>query len=377
MSPRSGARARRFFAVFPHAFNGAPSELAGAGSARGAAHLVRLQKNGARLRLSVGGTLVAETADSRAAILASGQGGSLGLGGIRPLNPQFVGHVGKFFLRNGPLPDADALTLEADLRAWGALSAPAPAPAPTPAPTPPPEPAPGGTGLGGGFDPAASAARSLIGDAYAALLDPSRSAWRFATDEAAVWPARAVFPGTTRDAMSFDGRRMLPGPRAQDLFAPGVAQDLGLVALVHIPSSGGVGKAILFTVNRSDVEPAVALGYDYSLGRFFVVFPHAFNGAPSELAGAGSPRGRSFVVRLEKAAGLVRLRVDGVLAAETSAARPAVLAPGQGGPLGLGGIRPLNPQFVGHLGKLHFRAGALSEAEAAILEADLRAWRGF
>jgi hypothetical protein len=80
------------------------------------------------------------------------------------------------------------------------------------------------------------------------------------------------------------------------------------------------------------------------------------------------------VVRLQKTGNTVRLRVNGALVAETTAARPAILASGQNGYLGLGGIRALNPQFVGQVGKFHLRNSALSDTDATALESDVRAW---
>jgi hypothetical protein len=65
-----------------------------------------------------------------------------------------------------------------------------------------------------------------------------------------------------------------------------------------------------------------------------------------------------------------------VLAAQTSTARPVILAAGQGAPITLGGLRPLNPQFVGQLGKFYLRQSTLSDSEALLLEADVEAWLG-
>jgi uncharacterized membrane protein len=385
----------RFYAVFLQAFNGAPSEIAGPASPRGGTYVVRLQKTGGVVSLHVNGVLLAQTNSARPAILASGQGAPLGLGGVRTLSPQFVGQLGRFHLRNTALSPADALALEADLRAtWlgdGTTTPPPTNPPPptsepppttppptTPPPPPPPPPPttpPATTAPAAVFNPAATDSRTLVNNAYAALFDPALGAWRFATDQAAIRPARVAFPGTTRDSLGFDGSRVLPGPRSGDLFAPGVAQDLGFVAAVRIPATGGSGRATLFTVNRSDTEPAIGVGYDYSSGRFFAHFTQAFNGAPSVLtAGSVAARGATHVVSLQKTGGTVRLRVNGVVVAETTQARPAILASGQNGHLGLGGIRALNPQFVGQLGKFHLRAGALSDAEATTLEADVRAW---
>jgi lysophospholipase L1-like esterase len=362
----------RFYAVFLQAFNGAPSEIAGPVSPRGASYLVRLQKTGGVVRLRVNGLLMAETNTARPVLLASGKVGSLGLGGIRPLNPQFVGQLGEFHLRNSALGDAEAATLEGDLRAaWITTTATTPPPVTTPPPTTEPGTLPAG---GAVFDPAALAGRTLVDGAYAELVDPARAGWTFATSESAIRPQRIAFSGTTRDALSFDGKKMLPGPRSNELFTPGVSQDLGIVAAVRIPASGGAGRACIVTINHSDTEPSVAVGYDYSANRFFATYPLAFNGAPGEIAGGPAPRGATYVVRLQKTGGVVRLRVNGALVAESAAARLAVLAPGQGGQLGIGGLRALNPQFVGQLGRFYLRNTALTDADAAALEADLREW---
>ncbi len=391
----------RFYVQFLQAFNNAPSEIAGATSPRGGTHLVRLQKTGGLITLHVNGVLVAQTNAARPAILASGQGAPLGLGGVRPLSPQFVGQLGRFHLRNSAPSAADVLALENDLRnQWlsgGGTTPPPPAPPPpseplppppaeplppptTPPPPPPPptEPAPitppSSSVPAAVYDPAAAASRTLVNNTYAALLDPARGSWRFATDQANIRPQRVTFPGTTRDSLGFDGTRMLPGPRSSDLFAPGVAQDVGMVAAVRIPASGGSGRATLFTVNLSDTEPAIGIGYDYSSNRFFAHYTRAFNGAPATIIGGSAPRGATHVVSLQKTGGTVRLRVNGQVVAETTQARPAILAAHQNGHLGLGGIRALNPQFVGQVGKFHLLTGAMTDATAASLEADVRAW---
>lgn len=103
---------------YTQAFNGAPSMVSGGSAPRGATYVMRLQKTGGSLRLFVNGNVVAQTTTARPAILANGQSGHLGLGGIRALNPQFVGQVGKFHLRNTTLGDTEATALEADVRAW-------------------------------------------------------------------------------------------------------------------------------------------------------------------------------------------------------------------------------------------------------------------
>jgi hypothetical protein len=379
----------RFYAVFLQAFNGAPSEIAGPASPRGASYVVRLQKTGGIVSLHVNGVLLAQTNSARPVILNSGQGAPLGLGGIRPLSPQFVGQLGRFHLRNTALTTTEAATLETDLRnnwlSGDTTTTPTtpttdpittdPVTTPPTTTTPPPTTTtPGTSAIAGVFDPAALAARTIIDNAYSSLIDPARSTWRFATDQASIRPLRVAFPGTARDSMSFDGARMLPGPRSSDLFTPGVSQDLGMVAAVRIPTTGGNGRATILTVNLSDTEPAVGIGYDYSSNRFFAQYTQGFNGAPSVLTGGTAPRGATYVVRLQKVGNTVRLRVNGSIVAETTTARPAILASGQNGYLGLGGIRALNPQFVGQVGKFYLRNSALSDTDAATLEADVRAW---
>jgi lysophospholipase L1-like esterase len=374
----------RFFASFTQAFNGAPSEIFGPVVARGATYLVRLQKTGGVVRLRVDGALAAETNSARPAILAAGEGGSpVTIGGLRPLNPQFVGQLGRFHLRNAALTDADAASLETELRAWiGAGSTggdTTPPPVTNPPTTNPPttgDTGGGGVTLAAGLDPSAAASRTLVQGAYAALVDPANSAWRFTGDPAINRPLLGVFAGTTREAAGFDGLRTFTGPRAQDLWTPGVAQDAAFLAAVRIPPTGGSGRALIFCLNKNATEPALGVGYDYQSGRFFLAFTQAFNGAPSEVAGPLAPRGATYVLRLQKTAGTVRLHVNGALAAEATSARPALLATGEGAPVTLGGLRALNPQFVGQLGKFHLRAAALGETEAAALEADLRAWLG-
>lgn len=371
----------RFFAAYTQAFNGAPSEAFGPVAQRGATHVVRLQKTGGTVRLFVDGTLAVQSTTARPAILAKGQGAPIALGGLRALNPQFVGQLGKFYLRKGALGDAEAATLENDVRAWiggGAGGAPGGGDSGS------------GNGSGGnsggsdgssggsntaisGLDPAAGSARTITNGAFAELWDPAQTVWSFKAD-AANRPLVATFPSTSREAVSFDGQRTLVGPRSQDLFVPDASQDMGFVGVVHIPASGGGGRALLLCVNKNDVEPALGVGYDYSTSRFFVTYTQAFNGAPSEMFGPVSPRNATYVVRLQKTGGVVRLRVDGALAAESNSARPAILAAGQGAPITLGGLRPLNPQFVGHLGKFHLYKGALSDAEATARETELRAW---
>ena len=152
---------------------------------------------------------------------------------------------------------------------------------------------------------------------------------------------------------------------------------MGFVGAVRIPATGGLGKAMILCVNKSDVEAAVGVGYDYGSNRFYIAYTQAFNGAPSEAsASVVAPRGATYVLRMQKSGGNIRLFVDGVLAAQTSTARPAILAAGQGAPITLGGLRPLNPQFVGQLGKFHLRNASVSDADALALEADVEAWLG-
>ena len=375
----------RFYTVFLQAFNGAPSEIAGPASPRGGSYVVRLQKAGGVVSLHVNGVLMAQTNSARPVILNAGQGAPLGLGGIRALNPQFVGQLGRFHLRNTALTATEATALETDLRNnWlssGTTTTPTTpttdpvTPPPTTTTPPPTTTTPGTSTTVSGFDPAAVNSGTIVNNAYSALVDPARSTWRFATDQASIRPLRVAFPGTTRDSMSFDGTRMLPGPRSSDLFTPGVSQDLGMVAAVRIPATGGSGRATILTVNLTDTEPAIGIGYDYSSNRFFAHYTQGFNGAPSVLTGgAVAPRGASYVVRLQKTGNTIRLRVNGALVAETTTARPAILASGQNGYLDLGGIRALNPQFVGQVGKFHLRNTALSDADATALESDVRAW---
>lgn len=227
--------------------------------------------------------------------------------------------------------------------------------------------------ISGGLDPASAGSRTIVNSAYAELFDPARAELRFSS-EAASRPVLGLFAGGTREAAGFDGSRTMSGPLAQTLFTPAVSQDAGFVGAVRIPASGGGGKALLLCLNKNSVEPALGLGYDYGSGRFFVSFTQAFNGAPSEIYGPAAPRGATYVVRLQKTGGVVRLRVNGALAAETNSARPALLASGEGAPITLGGLRPLNPQFVGQLGKFHLRASALSDSDAAALETDIKTW---
>jgi acyl-CoA thioesterase I len=378
----------RFFAAFTQAFNGAPSEVYGPVAARGATYVLRLQKTGGTVRLRVDGALAAETTTARATILASGQGAPIALGGVRALNPQFVGQLGKFHLRNGTLGDVEAGNLEADVRNWiggGSIGTGGTTGGTTDGSTGGTTGGTDGSGSTGstsggsttatsGLDPAAANCRTITDGAFAALFDPALPIWRFTADVAANRPLLANFPGTARESVSFDGLRTLVGPRSQDLFTAGVSQDMGFVGVVRIPATGGGGRAHLVCINKNDTEPAVGLGYDYSTGRFFVSFTQAFNGAPSEMYGPVSPRGATYVVRLQKTGGQVRLRIGGVLAAEVNSARPAILAAGQGAPIALGGLRPLNPQFVGQLGKFHLYNKALTDTEAATRETELRAW---
>mgnify|MGYP001183584019 FL=1 len=364
----------RFFAAFTQAFNGAPSEVYGPVAARNATYVVRLQKTGGAIRLFVDGVLAAKADTARPEILANDQGAPIGLGGLRPLNPQFAGQLGKFHLRTGALSDTEAGKLEADVRNWiGGSSIPAPGDGD--------ESDGGDSGSDSGpspstsgLDPSSDNARTITGGAIAALWDPAQTLWKFTSENAAHRPLLAPFSSTARQGASFDGTRTMVGPRSQDLFTPGTSQDLGFVGAVRIPASGGAGRALILCVNKNDVEPAVGVGYDYSTGRFFAAFTQAFNGAPSEIYGPVAARNAAYVVRLQKTGGAIRLFVDGVLVAQSTTARPAILAAGQGAPITLGGLRPLNPQFVGQLGKFHLYKSALSDTEAVARETEIRAW---
>ena len=221
--------------------------------------------------------------------------------------------------------------------------------------------------------------RILLVEDHAKLAGLLRNGLReegITADVAGNRPTLGLFPGTTREAAGFDGARTMVGPRSQDLFVPGSSQDLGFVGAVRIPTGGGNGKALILCVNKNDVEAAVGVGFDYASSRFFFTYTQAFNGAPSEVAGPVVARGATYVLRLQKAGGAIRLYVDGVLAAQTSTARPAILANGQGAAITLGGLRPLNPQFVGQLGKFYLRQSTLSDTAALLLEADVETWLG-
>lgn len=222
------------------------------------------------------------------------------------------------------------------------------------------------------LDPDLPTGRAIEEGAVTALFDADAPNHRFVA-EGSLSPLLATFPGSLRRALAFDGTRALTGPPSNDVFHPDSNMDAGLVFTVSTPTNPTSGTAVFFSVGDSSPEPALALGFDYTQSRFFVSYLSATEGAPTAIFSSPVARGR-HVITLQKSGATVRLRVNGVVAAEALNVRvPLLLAP-ESATLALGGPRADSPQFSGHLGKLTLYRGELSDRDAVRLEVELRAW---
>ena len=59
----------------------------------------------------------------RRAILGKGEGANIGLGGMFPPAPTYIGFIGKMYLVKGILTTTDEAYLDKDLCAWGGVDA--------------------------------------------------------------------------------------------------------------------------------------------------------------------------------------------------------------------------------------------------------------
>ncbi len=226
------------------------------------------------------------------------------------------------------------------------------------------------------IDPGEAADVTVADNAYTELHDRAETARKYTGEHP---PLQDTFIGGTKKAMVFDGTNVLVGPSSKDVLTPGVDEDL-TVALVCLPSAKkteGVGWAAV--INKSVVEPALAIGYDYAAQKFVFVYANSFNGAIQTVSTeAKFDPDKAYIVRLRKAGDSCQLFVDGVVAAEVKGegVRRPILAENEGAPMGLGGMFPPSPSYAGYLGKMLIIKAVPTTTEEAWIDKHLAAWAG-
>lgn len=233
------------------------------------------------------------------------------------------------------------------------------------------------TGVYGTFDPDVSATRSIISGAFASLFDAARPERAYLAGTASKRPLLATFPGTGKGSLSFNGARAMTGPMSNDILTPAVDEDFTIVAAIHIPAHALTLNGIIININKVDTQVGVGIGFNYAQNKFYASYVNpSTGGVVSVTAATAIVPGSSHVLRLRKEGASVQLFVDGVKEAETSGARGPILAAAEGGPVAIGGLRSLNPQFTGFLGKFFLCKGVPTAEEAADMESDLNVWMG-
>ncbi|HEY8932339.1 MAG TPA: GDSL-type esterase/lipase family protein [Rariglobus sp.] len=227
------------------------------------------------------------------------------------------------------------------------------------------------------IDPDSSATRTLVGGAFETLFDSNHPNRVYTSDPASCRGLLGTFPGTSRGSVYFDGSRAMTGPRSNDLFVPGVDENVTIVAAVNIPVHSLASSGLIINISKSDTLACIGVGFDYGQNKFFATFPNSINGVNSTITAAHAiAPGGSHIVRLRKVGAALQLYVDGVQEADTTIARAPILAVGEGAPIAIGGLRSINPEFTGHLGKFCIYKGAPDATQAASLESDIGAWLG-
>ncbi len=168
----------------------------------------------------------------------------------------------------------------------------------------------------------------------------------------------------------------MTGPRSNHLFTPEVDGDVTIVASAHIPVHSRASTAgMMVAINKGDTQVAVGIGFNYAQNKFYAVYPSATSGGSTTLlASHAITPGSSHMVSLRKAGASLRLYVDGVKEAETSACQVPILTTGQGAPIALGGLRSINPEFTGYLGKFYIYKGVPADAVASSMETGVSQW---
>jgi len=232
-------------------------------------------------------------------------------------------------------------------------------------------------GVYAAIDPADSGGSLVTDGAYEEVYDPAAADRKYVAPDAKKRPLQATFPGTTKNALRFDGTKVMTGPVSSEFLKPGADEDFTIAAAVHIPEHSVTTTGWCLIINKG-VTPTLGFGYDYAENKFFFVYANPFNGA-LQTVGSSIPiqPGTSHVVRMRKVAETCRLYINGVLAGENQGkARTAILAPGDGAPIGMGGAFPPAPSFTGSLGKFYLVKGIPTTKEEARMDRDLAEWGG-
>jgi len=230
-------------------------------------------------------------------------------------------------------------------------------------------------GLFAEMDPSLPANSTLEKGGYQELRDATDPNRKYTAPKADRRPIQDTFPGTEKSCLRFDGARVMTGPVSSEFLEPGVDEDFTIAAAVHIPEHAATNSGWGLIINKG-VTPTLGFGYNYAKNKFFFVYANPFNGAlQTVVSNLAIEPGSSHVVRMRKVAETCRLYIDGVLAGENQGpARPAILAPGDGAAIGMGGAFPPAPSFTGSLGKFYLVKGIPTTREEARMDRDLAEW---
>lgn len=232
-------------------------------------------------------------------------------------------------------------------------------------------------GLFAEMDPALPADCTVETGGYQEIRDQSDPSRKYVAPNAGRRPIQDTFPGTSKACMRFQGGQVMTGPVSSEFLKPGEDEDFTIAAAVNIPEHAATNKGWCLMINKG-VTPALGFGYDYARDTFFFVYSNPFNGALETIESETRiQRGTSHVVRLRKVAETCRLYIDGMPAGQArEATRLAILAPGDGAPIGMGGAFPPSPSFTGSLGKFFLVKGIPTTKEEDRMDGELAEWAG-
>ncbi|HEY5793211.1 MAG TPA: sialate O-acetylesterase [Chthoniobacterales bacterium] len=232
-------------------------------------------------------------------------------------------------------------------------------------------------GLYAVMDPADAGSSLVVEGGYEEIRDLSDPSRKYKAPDAARRPLQEAFPGTAKQAPRFAGKQIMMGPASNEFLEPGKDEDFTIAAAVHVPAHSLSSEGWCLMINKG-VEPALGIGYNYAQNQFFFVYSNPSNGTVQRvMADKETAPGASHVVRMRKAGETCRLYIDGALAGEQRGkARPAILTPGQGAAIGMGGAFPPNPSFAGFLGKFYLVKGIPTTREEERIDRDLAEWGG-
>lgn len=188
-------------------------------------------------------------------------------------------------------------------------------------------------------------------------------------------PIRQPFPGSKKQGLTFDGTAMMRGPSAETFLTPNEDEDFTIAAAVHIPVHTSTAHAMIIVINKSDVGPALALGFDYPSNSFFYNYSNPLNNAVEEKRAPNAIEpGSSHVVRVRKVGDTCRLFIDGKMVAESVGNMQLPILLGPAAPIGLGGMFPPAPSFTGSLGGFYLVKGVPTSDDESRMEKDLETW---